>query len=395
MSNSLLVSYIEVDIVALVILMVLFINISYRTVYFKNEILYKVLIILIVMSILADIFAIVTETMTYSGAVALNYIADCVYFIGTLMVAYVFLGYIISVVHPQMTMFNYRMQLIFIPMYIFTVMTIASVKTGWIFTISEQNVYSRGEYHFLHPLISAIILSVAFFYALYHLRKGNMPADIGLYLVLLPLFPLGGVVLRHFLPSSNVIWVTCAIGMFLIFNSGQNSMIVVDSLTRLNNRSRADQYVDYKYEKLQPGKRLYLAMMDLNHFKEINDMFGHHVGDEALKEFAQILKDVCKGKDLFIARLGGDEFLLLAEKEERESIDRELMELKQKLQQVNADTKRSYKLICSIGVASVSYEGKAHMTVDKLRIRADHKMYEDKEKFHEHNISVINTSYGL
>jgi diguanylate cyclase (GGDEF)-like protein len=293
------------------------------------------------------------------------------------------------VIHPGIKISSYRVQLMYIPFYVFSAICISSYKTGWIFTISEANVYARGTLYFLHPTIAGAMLLVAFFYALYQFKKGKLPIDTGIYLVLLPIFPMAGVILRGLLRGSNVIWAACAIGLFLVFNSGQNSMIMLDSLTRLNNRGRAEQYLAYQWEKIQPGKELFSVMIDLNCFKSINDTYGHHVGDLAIKEFAQVLKRVGRSKDLFLARHGGDEFLILAELDEGSSMELVMGQIQEELRKVNSDDNRQYKLICSMGVASATYEQTKQMTADDLMIAADKKMYEQKERFHQSGQRVV------
>lgn len=59
-----------------------------------------------------------------------------------------------------------------------------------------------------------------------------------------------------------------------------------------------------------PGERLALALVDADHFKAINDRYGHEVGDRVLQTLARIFKDSLRGSDL-VARYGGEEFLLL------------------------------------------------------------------------------------
>ena len=62
--------------------------------------------------------------------------------------------------------------------------------------------------------------------------------------------------------------------------------------------------------KRQPDKIIVVAMFDLDHFKHINDTYGHVIGDEVLKEFANILQSSLRDQDYF-GRYGGEEFLLL------------------------------------------------------------------------------------
>ncbi|TGS34032.1 GGDEF domain-containing protein, partial [bacterium M00.F.Ca.ET.180.01.1.1] len=62
----------------------------------------------------------------------------------------------------------------------------------------------------------------------------------------------------------------------------------------------------------QAGKQLQLLLVDLDHFKRVNDTFGHHVGDLLLKTVAETLQSVeCPG-EVVAVRLGGDEFAIMA-----------------------------------------------------------------------------------
>jgi diguanylate cyclase (GGDEF)-like protein len=84
-----------------------------------------------------------------------------------------------------------------------------------------------------------------------------------------------------------------------------------DELTGLNNRNHMHEMLEhYKRRHLECGETFSLALIDLDHFKRINDSHGHAVGDEVLKAFARQAGDTLRHIDL-IARWGGEEFLVL------------------------------------------------------------------------------------
>ena len=85
-----------------------------------------------------------------------------------------------------------------------------------------------------------------------------------------------------------------------------------DILTGLPNRASFAERLeeDLSRQRLQAGGQLAVMVLDLDHFKEINDVHGHGAGDTVLKGVASRLKGVLEGKD-FAARLGGDEFVIL------------------------------------------------------------------------------------
>lgn len=83
-----------------------------------------------------------------------------------------------------------------------------------------------------------------------------------------------------------------------------------DPLTGLLNRSALTRHIEqHSPQELAPP--VAVMMLDLDHFKQINDTHGHSVGDRALKHFAQLLKKESKQHDI-ICRYGGEEFLLLS-----------------------------------------------------------------------------------
>ena len=91
----------------------------------------------------------------------------------------------------------------------------------------------------------------------------------------------------------------------------QRQKALVDPLTGLPNRAAWSERLEHEVVQWQQhGNSLLLAMLDLDHFKRINDNYGHLAGDRVLKLIASVLRKRLRGGD-FIARFGGEEFVLL------------------------------------------------------------------------------------
>ena len=150
-----------------------------------------------------------------------------------------------------------------------------------------------------------------------------------------------------------------------------------DSLTGINNR-RA--FMEKAIQAFQMAQRyshmLALLMLDLDHFKSINDRYGHTAGDEVLKRFAQTVGLALRDSDIF-GRLGGEEFCVVmqyAQGEEASLVAQRIRESLQSLVFQNASGS-PYSVTVSIGV-SFSHPGDNH--IQKLIERADKALYQAK-----------------
>ncbi len=92
-----------------------------------------------------------------------------------------------------------------------------------------------------------------------------------------------------------------------------NTLATTDSLTGLTNRLLFNDRLEQSLALAERnnGQQLAVLLMDLNHFKEINDTLGHQVGDEVLVQVAHLLKEQINRRSDTLARLGGDEFGVL------------------------------------------------------------------------------------
>ena len=119
-----------------------------------------------------------------------------------------------------------------------------------------------------------------------------------------------------------------------------------------------------------------LVFMDLNHFKPINDRFGHAEGDRALTVFADQLKNVFRDSDV-IARLGGDEFTVLLANNTKEAAEHSIVRLRESLDKANREGNRGYDISFSHGM--VEFNPDKHSTIETLLADGDAVMYQTKK----------------
>lgn len=127
-------------------------------------------------------------------------------------------------------------------------------------------------------------------------------------------------------------------------------------------------------------------MIDVDHFKQINDQFGHMTGDLALKDMANVLRAACSQgtSNLFICRYGGDEFLIAGFGCPPDEISSLKSHIQEKLDSINGSHRNPYTLEVSIGTAS----GKCSTINDvkKLLHNADTAMYREKNSQAEQKV---------
>lgn len=150
-------------------------------------------------------------------------------------------------------------------------------------------------------------------------------------------------------------------------------MASIDGLTGLLNKISFIEKVErYIAEKTSIGSAL--IFFDMDHFKSINDIFGHDKGDEALKVMATRLKALFRPNEL-IARMGGDEFSVFLPNISKDVLEKRLMEMNKKLKDVYANSSVTIKTSASIGCI---YCVKENLTYVELHQGADKAMYEVK-----------------
>ena len=148
-----------------------------------------------------------------------------------------------------------------------------------------------------------------------------------------------------------------------------------DTLTGLVNRSHMQSLLDEGVRRLRRTEQTFcLAIIDLDHFKHINDQHGHAVGDAALKMFAQVAQDQLRATDT-LARWGGEEFLLLMPETDLQAAAQRLDAWHQRMQQHDWSTLApGLSLRFSAGLCEPSGRAPLHQDLE----RADRALYQAK-----------------
>ncbi|WP_304038983.1 GGDEF domain-containing protein [Fibrobacter succinogenes] len=164
----------------------------------------------------------------------------------------------------------------------------------------------------------------------------------------------------------------CTFIILFVYLHLQNQLISTDSLTMLNNRNRLHDFLLQQREE----KDSFVIMVDVDHFKQINDTYGHAEGDRALVLVSQALKKACEqlSYSMFLCRYGGDEFLMIAQTDVPDEVVKKIKDcLQEEVEKENGS--RSYTIEASMGFAR--WDGRPDSFKESM-VNADKKMYEDK-----------------
>lgn len=155
-------------------------------------------------------------------------------------------------------------------------------------------------------------------------------------------------------------------------------LAIIDPLTEVANRRWIVSELNRERERSQRhGAPLSVIMIDLDHFKQINDNFGHQVGDQVLRTAAMLLRETVRKIDL-VGRYGGEEFIVILPNAGRRAASEVAERCRRHLAEtaIVADGEESLAITASLGVGS--NENSPSMDVDALIQQADRALYQAK-----------------
>jgi diguanylate cyclase (GGDEF)-like protein len=164
----------------------------------------------------------------------------------------------------------------------------------------------------------------------------------------------------------------------MVFEQTQEDSLT-DPLTGLPNTRFMFMHLTRELARAERLKsEVSLLVMDLDNFKDINDTYGHHVGDRALREVAGVLRIGIRPYDICV-RYAGDEFIVVLSGCSGEEAERKRLELQTAVDSLQFEARSGTKLslAISIGAAVFPHDGDSYET---LLANADSRMYRDKTR---------------
>ena len=369
--------YMESNIVCIVVLAILLINDKLHSSQQEKQIWFNRTLIAHILYFTSDIFWAAELSGQLPPSRLLVGLFNLLNYILLSLLAYEWFMYM--AVSEDMPLRKSRRQRILwlLPIFVSVIVMIIAYLAAPTFWISESGKLNDWYY----PMMVAapiIYLLSAFVFSLINSRKTESRDKKRLFL-LIGIYPLGVLsfgLIQAFMLEGPLFCFGCTIMMTFFYIHSMQALISVDSLTRLNNRGQINRYMEQL--RYRENMQLYVMMIDIDRFKEINDTCGHAEGDRALILVAEALRQVCGRVNcpIFLGRYGGDEFTVFIQNPEDGDLPEQVAEIiRSAIAEKQQENHLLYNLQVSIGFDAL--QGR-NDTVEACLVRADEKLYEDK-----------------
>ena len=252
-------------------------------------------------------------------------------------------------------------------------MVIATQFNGWFYYIDSNNIYHRGPLFAVSSAITFVLLILTLIMSVHNRDKINRKKLFSLLFFSFP--PIVGTILQMCFYGIAFVLNSIVLSALIVILSMKDDTIYTDYLTGICNRKKIEEVLKENIKRSSQNRTFSLIMLDIDKFKEINDTYGHEMGDNALRAAAGMLKKCMRTKD-YVARYGGDEFCLVLEIYDYKNLEAAIRRINNFTDAFNSSSEFPFKLSFSEGYAV--YDFQTHMKAEEFVNKVDMLMYEDK-----------------
>jgi diguanylate cyclase (GGDEF)-like protein len=264
------------------------------------------------------------------------------------------------------------MKFLLIPLFLSVMMGLENLSgSGILFFITSDNTYKRGTMTILIYLFLFLYILYTIFLVEKSRRKGVNVRFFPVYHFVIPC--LAGIFVQAMAYGITLGWTGVALGLMFVYVQEQSRNTYMDSLSGLYNR----RYMEYVLKKvrLDDKAKLFGIMMDVNNFKQINDVFGHLKGDHAICSIGKILSKTVPSDGIAV-RYAGDEFVVLLQTDSETKVNTFIRVLEENIDEFNSKKKEPYTLSLAMGYTQFDDSAGG---INQFLSDMDAKMYAAKE----------------
>jgi diguanylate cyclase (GGDEF)-like protein len=374
MGNVVTLKTLDASVISLIILVFIYINSRTRTdKQLLSQKLFTTIVILNIYLLIVDYLAWAFNGTTGETYIILNAGFNCLLYISAPAALMLWAFYIYYQVLTDKKRLKKLRQVLVLLFIVNAALSVASLFTGWYFSVDAQNIYHRGPLFALYVAYNYALILYSVFFVLQYRKAIEKKYFYSLLLFFVP--PTVGTLLQTFIYGLSYNWVGMALSVLMVYFNIQNRSLNTDYLTGAYNRRQLDGYTK---SKARSGENVFGAIMfDLDNLKQINDTYGHDAGDDALKDAVSVVRRSIREND-FIARTGGDEFVVILDVQDMRGLEAAKDRIEQGVAEFNKSSSRAYRLSFSYGYSI--YDVKSGVQLDDFFKQIDTLMYKDKNE---------------
>lgn len=335
--------------------------------------IFRGLLILTTVIMVVDMLGVYSDGQP--GLRVFSLIVETLLFIGTPLPPVIWAFYVSYQLFQNIRRLRIEMMIMTVVLLPSTVLSLLNLNNGFMFQISEQNVYARGPLFFVIWVTS--FLPIVYSIAACFIGRKKVSRRLLVPMLLFPVPPVLASLMQLLFYGISVIWASITISIFIIYISIQVRQYNIDHLTGVYNRRQLDSHLDNRIQCAKRGRPFACIMLDIDNLKAINDKHGHLAGDEVLSDAAQLLRSCIRSED-FLSRYAGDEFVIILDTADPAVLTQTAQRVHTRTAEYNQNSGKPFHLDFSIGYEV--YDGKDSSSKDHFIGRIDALMYLHKNQ---------------
>ncbi len=313
------------------------------------------------------------------------YIVNIIYICIPLVFAFIFVEYSHYKLRGRSIFKTINGKILLSPLIITFIIVLTSPISHFAFSIDDANLYKRSFGAYLIPIVSWLYyISTTIRLLIGIIKSGSFQERENLKpIAQFAVWPLIANILQIFFYGITVSQVGFTLSIMIFYISRLRNQILSDELTDLKNRRDFNIYIN-KYIRSSEPHEIYICIIDISHFKTINDRFGILEGDTVLRIIGQIISETCEQIDhnIFVCRYTGDKFIIANKNNNQLEMDTLKVALRDNIQKENLKQMKDYDYEVSLGSAfgiidstsdfnDLLKKAKEELKTDKSRIRQE------------------------
>lgn len=338
--------------------------------------LFDIMVYITLGALMVEIWSFLLDGVPGQLARGLQYASSGFLFTASSGVGLAWVLYVDYLIYRSLKRLKQRLFLFAPPFLLVVGMVVSDLfGAGLIFSITEENVYVRGHCVMTPYLVLFLYYASSFILAVRAVRYNGHVQFFPIHYFVIPCAV--GTIVQGLCYGLAVGWFSVSIALMFIRMQLQNQNTFVDDLSGLYNRKYYLYFVG-KIRKTRKGKMVSGIMLDVNHFKSINDRFGHTTGDDAIRSVGLILSQIATARTTAF-RLSGDEFVVISDGTQEQQTEALMESIQQRVEQFNASSGKPYQLSLAMGYAICEA---SVLDSDAFLHHMDKKMYEAKAAYY-------------